>query len=90
MLLHDRHWVALRICTRVSFLTCNPAPYPSPIGFPSQLTHRVLLVKPRKPTLDIDLGSGISPDSSCAIGATIARTLGIGALRAMDVATAPH
>ena len=89
MLLHDRHWVALRICTRVSFLTCNPAPYPSTIGFPSQMTHRVLLVKPRKPTLGIDLGSGLSPDSSCAVGAAIARALGIGALGAMG-ATATH
>ena len=83
MLLHDRHWVALRICTRVSFLTCDPAPYPSTIGFPSQMTYRVLLVKPRKPTLGIDLGSSLSPDSSCAVGATIARALGIGALGAM-------
>lgn len=53
------------------------------------MTHRVLLVKLRKPTLGIDLGSGLSPDSSCAVGAIIARALGIGALGAMG-ATATH
>lgn len=53
------------------------------------MTHRVLLVKLRKPTLGIDLGSGLSPDSSCAVGAIIARALGIGTLGALR-ATATH
>lgn len=78
MLLHDRHWVAVHIYIRVSFLACDPAPNPSTIGFPSQMTHRTLLVKPCESALGIDLGSGLSPDSSCAVGDTVARTLGIG------------
>ena len=89
MFLHNRHWVTLLISTQVSFLTRNPAPYPSNIGFPSQKTHRVLFVKPCEPTVGIDLGSGLSPDGSCAVGAGIARALGIGALGAMG-ATATH
>lgn len=53
------------------------------------MTHRVLLVKPRKPTLSIGLGSGFSPDRSCAVGAIIACALGIGGLGAVG-ATATH
>lgn len=53
------------------------------------MTHRVLLVKPCEPILGIDLGSGLSPDNSGAVGATLARALGIGALGALG-ATAAH